>query len=297
MIHNRTSQRAIVNQIMKNANGLGESKNRARENPNSSTKGQNGHAISTKAHSLKAMDNLRSVANQYTKFVKDTYGARVANYINTETMKEFITAKLENGATGGTINTYISTLGKVADNLNQLGVNSVSREEITAYRNELKEAGYTLKPNHTDRSNDNPQAIVNYMNETTPYGLSADLQYAAGLRADDAINIADKITINEDNTLTIHGSKNGLDYTTKELNPELIERVAEAIENGYKVDYQDYRETLKEATEATGQEWNGTHSLRYDYAQREKDNGTTLAEISETMGHSREEITLHYTNH
>ena len=293
MINKRASQRAVVNQIMKNANGIGQSKSRARETPNSSTIGQNGHTISTKAHSLKAMDNLRSVSNQYTLFLKETYGAKIVNYINVETMKEFITVKFENGASEGTINTYLSTLGKVADNLNQLGVNSVNRNEITAYRNELREFGHTLKANHADRSNDYPLAILEQMRET-PYSLSSDLSYFAGLRADDAINISDKITINEDNTLHIHGSKNGLDYNTKVLNQDLIERVREAIENGYKADYNEYRETLREATLSSGQEWHGTHSLRFDFAQREKADGATLAEISASMGHSREEITTLY---
>ncbi len=293
MINQRASQRAVVNQIMKNANGIGQSKIRARENHNSSTTGQNGQTISTKAHSLKAMDNLRSVSNQYTSFLKDNYGSKIVNYISAETMKEFITVKFEQGSSEGTINTYLSTLGKLSDNLNQLGVHRVSREEITAYRNELREFGHTLKANHVDRSNGNPLAILEQM-RGTPYSLSSDLSYFAGLRADDTINITDKITINENNSLHIHGSKNGLDYNTKILSQDLIDRVREAIENGYKVNYNEYRETLKEATEATGQEWHGTHSLRYDYAQREKEDGSTLSEISASMGHSREEITLHY---
>lgn len=234
MINQRASQRAVVNQVMKNANGIGESKSRAKENPSSSTMGQNGHSISIKAHSGKSMDNLRSVSNQYTLFLKEIYGSKVVNYISAETMKEFITHKFEQGTSEGTINTYLSTLGKVADNLNQLGVNSVNRSEITAYRNELREFGHSLKANHTDRSNINPDALTAYMNQNSGYGLSSDLQLQAGLRVDDALNISEKITINEDNTLTVHGSKNGLDYQTKALPTELIERVREAIENGYK---------------------------------------------------------------
>lgn len=294
MIHKRASRTAVVNQIMKNANGIGQSKTEAANNPNTSTTAQNGHSISIKAHSGASMDNLRTVANQYTTFLKESYGGRVVNYINAETMKEFLTHKLDTGTSEGTANTYLSTLGKIADNLNDLGVNTVSRQEITAYRHELRDQGHTLRPSHTDRSNENPQAIVNQMNQSTPYGLSSELQLKAGLRVDDAINIAEKLTVNNDNTLTVSGSKNGLNYQTKELSPELIERVAQAIENDYKVSYQDYRDTLKEVVEETGQTWNGTHSLRYDFAQQEIAEGISLAEISSTMGHSREEITVHY---
>lgn len=294
MIHQRASRKAVVNQIMKHANGIGQSKTYSANNPETSTIGQNGHSISIKAHSGKSMDNLRTVANQYTEFLKQSYGGRVVKYINADTMKEFITYKLDTGASEGTANTYLSTLGKIADNLNNLGVNTVSRQEITEYRYELRDYGHTLKANHTDRSNENPQAIINQMNQASPYGLSSELQLKAGLRVDDAINIADKIKINDNNTLTVIASKNGLDYQTKELSTELIDRVAQAIENNYKVSYQEYRDTLKEAVEETGQAWNGTHSLRYDYAQHEKAEGVSLAEISSTMGHSREEITVHY---
>ena len=52
--------------------------------------------------------------------------------------------------------------------------------------------------------------------------------------------------------------------------------------------------SLKEAVESTGQEWNGTHGLRYNYTQEALDNGASRAKISLNMGHSREEITGHY---
>ena len=46
-----------------------------------------------------------------------------------------------------------------------------------------------------------------------------------------------------------------------------MSRVREAIKNSYSVNYGEYRASLKEAVESTGQEWKGTHGLRYNYAQ------------------------------
>jgi len=291
MINKRASATAVINQILKNANGIGTSKTHAKEN--SQILGQNGQAVSSKAHSIKSIQNLRSVATQYVNFVKDNYGSRVVKNINDSTMKEFINHKLENGSSEGTANTYISALAKVSDNLNQLGLHTTSRSEITAYRSELKANGHHLQKNHINRAYTNTQGIINAMSNNTPYSLSTQLQVEIGLRADDAINSA-KWILNSNNTLNIQGSKNGLNYTTSTLSDETALRVREAINNGYLVNYGAYRESLKEAVESTGQEWQGTHGLRYNYAQEALYNGASKTEISLNMGHSREEITEYY---
>jgi hypothetical protein len=285
---------------MSNSKGIGTSK--ADSRANSGLKGQNGHEVSSKTHSTATTQNQRSVITQYVNYVKEEYGNRVMENINNETMKEFIDHKLnEDGISGATANTYISELGRISDNLNELGVNSVSREEITSYREDLKEQGVNLQGDHLDRSYNEADKIVENMYNDSPYGLSAELQYEAGLRADDALN-SEKWTINEDNSLHIENSKGGVEYDTKILNEELIEKVREAIEQEYKGNYEDYRESLKEAVEQQGEEWNGTHGLRYDFAQERveelREQGLTdseaLAQTSQEMGHSREEITLHY---
>ncbi len=292
MIGKRDSVNMVVNKIMNNANGIGTSKTEARANSN--TLGQNGQQISTKAHSAKSMDNLRSITNQLVNYVKENNQGRVSTNLNNENIKDFINHKIENGLSGSSVNTYISELSKISDNLNQLGLNQTSRETITEYREQLKESGFNLARENNDRTNQNSQELVDFMKQNSPYGLSAELQKEAGLRSDDALNIADKITINEDNSLFIQGSKNGLDYNTIPLSQDLINRVHNAIEQGYKADYKEYRETMKEAAEATGNDWHGTHSLRFDYANDQRAEGKTLSEISESMGHGREDVVLRY---
>lgn len=215
-------------------------------------------------------------------------------------MKAFIDFKIDQGLGLSSANTYISELGKMSDNLNQLQHNETNRESITNFRNKLKEAHGTLQGPNIDRTNNNTQAILNEM-RSTPYSLSSELQAKAGLRADDALNV-DKLTINKDNTINVIGSKNGLNYTTSIQSQELINKLHEAKENGYKVSYSEYREVLKEAVENTNQDFKGTHSLRYDYANNQheenirngKSESESISEISLNMGHSRAEITKHY---
>jgi len=285
-IHNRASATAVINQIMSQANGIGSSKTEARNLSN--VIGQNGQTISTKAHSIKSLQNLRSITTQYVNYIKENHGNRVVKYINNETIKEFINHKLEQGNSQGTINTYISTLAKMSDNLNRLNLNTTARREITAYRHELKANGNDLQKNHINRAYQNPQAIVNEMWQS-PYALSTQLQYEVGLRADCSLR-SEKWTLNSDNSLHIKGSKNGINYTTSPLTNETAQRVRDAIESGYKVNYEVYRRELKEAVLIVGEQWekHGSHGLRYNFAQESlSENGASRAELSLAMSHGR----------
>jgi hypothetical protein len=298
-LHSRASSNATIKMIMSNANGIGSSKADAKRE--SSITGQNGQSISSKAHSIKSTQNLRTVVTQYVNHVKAEYGGRVVKNINQETIKEFINNKIENGLSLAAANTYISELAKMSDNLNQLGVNSTSRADIVGMRGQLIEKHGTMQSPKVDRTNKDPIAIINSMNANTPYGVSSELQVMAGLRRDDAINL-DKLTINQNNTITVNGSKNGLNYTTKVLPETLINRVSEAQNMGYRVNKDEYSQTLKDCVEDTNQVWKGSHSLRYDYANMEHgkniENGIpkdeSISQIALNMGHSRSEITNHY---
>ena len=287
MIHKRASANAVINKIMSHSKGIGESKKQAESQ--SDTIAQNGQVISTKVHSIKSSQNMRSITSQYVNFVKEQYGNRVVEHLNNETMKEFIDHKLET-VSQGTANTYISILAKTATVLNELNINTVSRTEITSYRSELRANGNDLQKNHVNRANENPQAILEAMKET-PYFLNTFLMQNLGLRADDALNFS-KLTLNADNSIYVTQSKNGLNYCTQPLKDEaIIQRVKEAISNQISVNYGEYRMALKEAVESTGQEWKGVHSMRWDYVQN---SDLDLAILSLSLGHSRAEISLHY---
>jgi len=290
---NRATVNSIINRVMSNANGIGTSKAEARAN--SDTKGANGHKVSTQAHSIKEVQNMRTVATQYINFVKENYTGKVANNINADSTRAFIASKAETVASS-TLNTYISTMNKVADNLNKDNIGSLSRNDIKDIKQDFNTSKF-----HQDRAYSDVESIKEAMRDTT-MSISSDLQAEAGLRADDSIN-SNKWTINTDNTITISDSKGGIEYTTRALSSETIERARVAQENGYKANYSEYREALKEAVQSTGQDYNGTHGLRYNFVQERveelKANGYSEneanAQTSLEMGHSRIDITDHYT--
>lgn len=295
-IGKRASANAVIKAIMSKANGIGESK--SSEKLKSDVVGQSGHKVSTKAHSIKSIQNLRTVTTQYIDYLKGNHGNKVVQHINGDTAREFLSSK---NISGGSLNTYISTMAKMSDNLQKIGIDSLSRKEVQDIRTQFKAEGINLQKDHIDRSYTHTDQIIKNVELSSSFGLSARLGVEAGLRLDDAIN-SEKWRLNEDNSLHISGSKNGLDYTTVMLDPKLVQQVQEAINSHYKIDKNDYRSILKEAVEKTGQNYNGTHGLRYSFAQDRiielKEFGYThsesLSQISLEMGHSREEITLHY---
>jgi len=66
--------------------------------------------------------------------------------------------------------------------------------------------------------------------------------------------------------------------------------VRDAIESGYRVNYEVYRKDLKEAVLIVGEQWknNGSHGLRYNFAQETlSQNGASRAELSLAMSHGR----------
>lgn len=297
-IGKRASANAVIKAVMSQASAIGKSKTAAKAD--SQVRGQNGHKVSTQAHSIKSIQNLRSVTTQYVNFIKANHGNRVVGHINKETVKEFLLSK---NISGGSLNTYISTMAKVADNFNKIGIQSIERKDIHNIRTEFKNNNINLSKNHINRAYQNTEKIIQNVETSSSYGLSVRLSVSAGLRIGDATN-SNKWKLNNDNTLTINQSKNGLNYKTLQLDNNTENEVKEAIAEGYKIDKTEYSTALKEAVESTGQEYNGTHGLRYSFAQERfselKEYGYThseaLAEISLNMGHSREEISKHYLN-
>ena len=88
------------------------------------------------------------------------------------------------------------------------------------------------------------------------------------------------------------------------IQPEIYSRLCEIInkQGEFRIDYHQYLRQLKQAAYESEQTYTGTHGLRWNYAQRTfteiQESGTgyeqALKTVSERLGHSRPEITLHY---
>jgi hypothetical protein len=97
------------------------------------------------------------------------------------------------------------------------------------------------------------------------------------------------------------GGKVGEKYVSREAYGLLIERVDRCI--AFKIDKNIYRAHLSSAAKQTGQDYQGSHGLRWNYAQSRFASVQSIGEltyeqglirVSEDMGHQRADITEHY---
>ena len=94
------------------------------------------------------------------------------------------------------------------------------------------------------------------------------------------------------NTLTYR--EKGGKLSQKELSPNLAQKIKEnAVEGKYEINKRTYARDFQKQIEKSGQKYNGTHGIRHTYAQKMLENHTK-AEVSQELGHAREEITDTY---
>jgi integrase len=113
---------------------------------------------------------------------------------------------------------------------------------------------------------------------------------------------SDSITENLKGHITIQ-SKGGKENVLK-ISPETYAKLEHHIrQNGeFKIDKDSYMADLQNASVNTNQQYNGSHGLRWSFAQERfqeiQQHGYTyeqaLTQISHELGHERADITEHY---
>lgn len=269
-----------VSKIIKAHNGVGQSKAEVREN--SGLLAENNHKISDKFHSYKSLDNARRDLMDLGKFAKSEFGIKDMQQINKDVVKDWIKSK---DITYRTASNYLSEIAKVREHF------SIKQDEIKSIRQEIKqELDRTREKAQMTRSYKNLDKVRDIIKDRSK--IAFELQYKYGLRVREAthINLNKQMT---GNILQIQ-AKGGKPVIV-ELSKELEKEIREAAKNGiYEVNRSTYSRDLKSAVEQVGNIWNGTHGMRHSYAQSKLEDGYTKAQVSEAMGHVREEITNVY---
>jgi len=265
-----------VSKIIKNHNGIGKSKLESR-NESGLVSAESGHKVSDKFHSYKSLDNARNDLTNLGKYAKEQYQIKDMTLINREVVENWIKDK---DITYTTASNYMSEINKVHEHLN------ITREEVKELRvefkqklhsNELQSRAYK----HLDR--------VQLPSKSQP---AFELQRDYGLRMSEAtrINIEKQLSGN-----ILKYQQKGGKWSEKELSHTLASKIKENAVNGkYELSINTYRDQLQKEIEKTGQKYNGTHGIRHSYAQNQLEVGKSKKEVSEAMGHVREEITNVY---
>ena len=265
-------------------------------------------------YSYRTLDVYRDVAKQLMSYVKLEFGIKDIEKLTGEHVKSFLEYKVEQGVTFSTFQQYAAACEKLEVALNRYSeVND--RGNYYSFESDLKQvrevAKDVLEKTNPVRAYENPKDLIKNLTENEHF-LIAKLQYEAGARLHEASLIKrdqlkgldkDSFTGREIGKIGIQG-KGGYVRDINVSADTYRELENHIKENGFfGVDKDAYRADLKAAAEKSGQDYTGSHGLRWNFAQerfnelQEKGNLTyeqALKQVSEEMGHHRADITEHY---
>jgi hypothetical protein len=270
-------------------------------------------AEKTGMFSITTIDNYRDKWQELGKFAKTEFGIRDLEKLTGAHVKEFLAYKTELGVSYSHWSGYSAAFGKLENALNAYS-DKYDRGNVYDFRTAINE----LRPEARDelprfagtRNYDSPHELIAALGNQAHY-LAASIQHESGLRlAGGTIIKESQLRGFAQDSYT--GKNVGLiDYIgkggkpgTAHVSPEVYRVLATHItsQGEFKVSADGYRQSLKEAAQQSGQNYNGSHGLRWNYAQQRfselQANGVSyekaLGVVSHELGHNRIEITRHY---
>ena len=264
-----------VSQILQKMNGIGTSKKETREQSGVKSL-ESGHKVSDKVHSYKSLENLRNDLTNLANYAKAEFKIQDIREINIDIVSSWINSK---DISYNTASNYASELNKVSDHFN------FTKEEIKDLRADLKKE--LPKAELETRAYKNLEKIELKEKHQVAFELQRD--YGLRVNASTHINLDKQLN---GNTLTFR--EKGGKLSQKELSPNLAQKIREnALEGKYEINKRTYARDFQREIEKSGQKYNGTHGIRHSYAQKRLETHSK-AEVSQEMGHCREEITDTY---
>lgn len=264
------------------------------------------------SHDINATIGITSWAS-YDKFCSQTKvfaswcfgnGCNSLNQIKPAHVTGFLRSLIDCGYARNTVQGYAAAINKMAVMLERglTGTGTRAAKWSKAIDTVRADINTCVQKDTATRAYADPHAIVAAMPDER-------LQLCASMQLNHGLRIADATKINAHNisadgaTLTVKNSKNGQDITVA-LRPGEADHIrALADDKGMvAVRQSEYRAALSRACADTGQEYNGSHGLRHNYAQNRMDTLTSggmsytkaLDTVASEMGHHRAEITHTY---
>jgi len=264
------------------------------------------HAISTKENYL---DKWEEIA----RFAKEEYGIRDLEKISTDIIKEFLEEKIEKGVSYTHWSGYAAAVCKLEKALNDY---STKYDRGNSY--DLRQAVSQLRPVAAaelprfegQRNYADPNKLICVI-KNPAHQLAAKIQYESGLRIAGATSIrpeqlrgitSDKFTGKAVGQISYigKGGKAGTAQMSPVTYAQLVEHIAR--HGSFAVSQDGYRGAMKQAAKLTGQQYNGSHGLRWNFAQERfcelqaahVSYETALGAVSNELGHNRIGITYHY---
>jgi len=296
-----------VHQVFKEIIAFGQSKHEAKElarEQGAKTWHEIGKSIYI--YSYATADQYRDIAKEAFRYAKENYGVKDIEKLSSEHIKSYLESKIADGIKYSTFQKYAAALEKLEVALNKYAethnTGKVYNFDLSSVREQAREV---LERTQPTRAYENPRALIENI-RNNDYKIIAQAQYEGGFRVSELNHLSEK-NFKEGNVFQVISGKGGKDREVP-LSKETYEALksllgkADPSDGKYKFDMNDYRNALKEAAEKSGQEYTGSHGLRWNFAQEKfaelQQQGKTyeqaLQEVSHLLGHERADITEHY---
>lgn len=255
-------------------------------------------------HSYKSRDEIFKRCLDLFDFAQKNYGKKDLQAITGEEIKAFVQSKVDAGLKERSISTYISQLEKIRYSLDNMPkqekrghLQLFTREDLVECKEIAKGGKESI---HKNRAYRDPLKLIDAIQDEK-CKIVAEIQCRYGLRISEARKLNEANFIDE-NTIKVRG-KGGFEIL-KTLADGLVERIRAIFKKEKRlfVTERVYNEVLKKASKDSSQRYQGSHGLRYNYAQNQYaklliqgyDPIEAQKMVSEEMGHHRADITMHY---
>lgn len=263
-------------------------------------------------YSYSTADAYRDVWRACLSHAKENYEIRDIEKLSGEAVRAFLQSKVDQGVARATFGQYSAACEKLEVALNRYAEQHGTGREYS-FSSDIqaaRDAATNLERFEGTRAYNNPDRLVAAV-RNEQHNLVASIQREGGSRISETNHITkDQLRgLRED--LRTGEMKGWFDVQGKGgkereigVSPATYSRLEAAVANGtrFEFDKDAYRAALKEAAAKTGQSYQGSHGLRWSWAQERhaelQERGMTyeqsLSEVSQEMGHERGDITEHY---
>lgn len=258
-------------------------------------------------YSFNTAEAYKNVWRQVLSHAKNLTGDQRTNDIeklNAGHVRSFLSGKIEQGVAHATFQQYAAACEKLGSALNLYSAkfqrgNSYDFKDAFVSRNAAAER---LERFDASRAYSSPQSLIQNLKDSA-HRLAASIQLQGGARIHEVASLKEKCMLGE-NRLLIEQGKGGKSREIS-VSESVYRELAEYLRQNERLNFDKnaYRADLKQAAEATRQEYNGSHGLRWNYAQDrvrdlQENHGKGFEQaaglVSHEMGHNRLDITTHY---
>jgi integrase len=263
-------------------------------------------------YSYGTADTYRDVWRSALDFAKSEHGIKDVEKLTPEAVQGYLESRVEQGVAHSTYQKEAAALAKLEQTLNRYS-EAHDRGNTYDFRSAIAETraeAHTLSKFDSSRAYEDARGLVAAVSDRD-HQITAAVQLESGSRIHEASLIKpdqlqgyrpDPTTGDQRGVIAYQGKggKVGEHLVRPETYRAIEQRISERGE--YRIGKDAYRDSLKAAAAATGQEYTGSHGLRWSYAQERfaqiQEHGDSyekaLAQVSQEMGHVRASITEHY---